>query len=512
MGRNYRLVFAWLGMAGMMLMLAGCGGSSPASMSSSSTTSSSSNLNSTTASLGSVTLFGADAPVCDVISFVVTITGATLTPQGGGTPVSLLSQGKSIPPVDFAQLMDFSTVLNFASVQTGTYSAITLTLSAPQLTVLDATANPPAPTTIPTTFSTTSTTATVTVSISPPLNVTSNGSAGLEVEFNLLKSVLVDRNGQVTGTVNPVFQVSPTRTSTEDGMDKIGEVEDLEGIVQSVTTSSSNSSFTGSFVVETANGSNFPVNTKSSTEFEDDAPGLSSLMAGDFVEVDAFVDSNGNIVAKEVEVEQPEETNPHEPAFTGLVTSVKRDTSGRASAFDLVVLKEQPDQSATIPLDSTLVVNVLPSTKFRTAAKGTDEDELRFGPANLGAGQRVVVLAQPQSGMTTSAVNADAVLLKLQSVLGTFSALLDTEGDDLKLGAFLLLPCSALFNGQTILVVTHDDTAFADVNDLAALTPQPNIIVKGLLFFEPTPVSVVKPSIQVKVPTWVLEAKQVHQL
>ena len=513
MGRNHRLIFAWLGLAGMTLMLTGCGGSSPApSMSSSSTTSSSSNLNSTTASLGSVTLFGADAPVCDVISLVVTITGATLTPQAGGTPVSVLSQGKSIT-VDFAQLMDFSTVLNFASVPIGTYSGITLTLSAPQLTVLDTTKNPPAAITI----STTLTTATVTVSISPPLNVTSNGSAGLEIEFNLLKSVQVATNGQVTGTVNPVIQVSPTRTSTEDGMDNIGEVEDLEGIVQKVTTSSSNSSFTGSFVVESANGSSFTVNTTNSTEFEDDAPGLSSLVAGDFVEVDAFVDSNTNIVAKEVEVEQPQEAIPHEPAFVGLITFVKRDLSGRASAFELVVLKEHPDQSATAPLDSTLIVRVLPSTKFRIAAKGTDEDKLQFGPSNLGAGQEVIVLAQPQSGITTPAIttpammNADVVLLKLQSVLGTFSGLLDKEGEDEKAGAFLLLPCSSLFQGQPILVLTHEDTAFAGINNLAALMPEATIIVKGLLLYEPQPITL-RRGISVKVPTWVLEAKQVHQL
>ena len=38
---------------------------------------------------------------------------------------------------------------------------------------------------------------------------------------------------------------------------------------------------------------------------------------------------------------------------------------------------------------------------------------------------------------------------------------------------------------QTIAVLTPEGTAFAEVNDLAALKPEPMLIVKGLLFFEP---------------------------
>jgi hypothetical protein len=37
------------------------------------------------AATGSVALFGSDAPICDVVSFQVTITGAALTPEDGGT-------------------------------------------------------------------------------------------------------------------------------------------------------------------------------------------------------------------------------------------------------------------------------------------------------------------------------------------------------------------------------------------------------------------------------------------
>ncbi len=476
-----------VGLGAVVGVMVNCGGGNPLSQPASS------------ASSGSLVLFGHDTPLCDVVSFRVTITGATLTPQGGGTPVSVLSSGKSVT-VDFAELMDFSTILNFASVPTGIYSQLTLTLSNPQLTVLDATKNPPAPTPI----STSLTASTVTVSIDPTLDVTGDESAGLELDFNLRKSVQLDTNGQVTGTVNPVFQARPTTESDEKSL----EIEGLAGIVQSVTTTSSNASFTGSFTLLTEDGSTFTVNATSSTEFED-VSGLSGLAMGTFVEVDAFVDSKGNIVAKEVEAEEQEDASQQKSAFMGLITSVTRDAMGSATQFTLLVREEEPDESGTVPLKSTLMVNVLSSTQFKITAKGTNKGSLQFGSTTLGPGQEVVVHAQAQSGTTPPTVNANAIFLRLQSIVGNFSTLLG-KGSDGKTGGFTLAPCASLFQGQGITVFTFKDTAFAGVSDLTGLTPQPTLIVKGLLFYEQQATTV--NGIGVTPPAWVFEAKQVHQL
>jgi len=128
---------------------------------------------------GSLTILGSDAPLCAVLSLNVTITGATLTPEGGGSPVSVISSSQPLT-VDFASLMDFATMLSFSKVPAGDYSQITLTLSNPQLMVLDTTKSPPAPASIPATL----TNSTVTVNIEPDLDVETNGSASLTLDFN----------------------------------------------------------------------------------------------------------------------------------------------------------------------------------------------------------------------------------------------------------------------------------------------------------------------------------------
>src|SRR5689334_13349751 len=59
--------------------------------------------------MASLAIFGQDAPVCNVVSFTVTITNATLTPQGGGPAVTVISSSSPVT-VDFARLMDFSSL------------------------------------------------------------------------------------------------------------------------------------------------------------------------------------------------------------------------------------------------------------------------------------------------------------------------------------------------------------------------------------------------------------------
>ncbi len=453
----------------------------------------------------SVAVFGTDFPLCNVVSFTATISGATLTPQGGGSPVSVISAADSVK-VDFAALLGFSAVLKLASVPTGQYSQITLTLSNPQITVLDVTKSPPAPTTITTTLTSSS----VTININPALNVTTAGAAALSIDFNLLKSVLTDSNGQVTGTVTPVFEASPTSASAEEGL---GELDELKGTVQSVSSGtgfvSPNPAFIGSFVLLTQSGQTFTVNVTSSTKFEDIA-GLSDLKANTFVEVEAFVDSSGNIVAKEVEAEQQEDKDKQKAAFVGLITSVTRDAQGNATQFSLFVREEHPDISNVVPVKSSLTVVLSSSTDFKVAAKGTNLANLKFDATTVGVGEQVVVHGQFQPGPPPT-LAAQAIFLGLQSIVGNFSSPLLSVGSDGKTGGFNLVPCSSIFQGKTITAVTFSQTAFSGgLTDLNSLTPKPTLLVKGLLFFEPTLNKV--GNVALTPPSSVLATKQVRQL
>ena len=460
---------------------------------------------------GSVALFGGDAPLCSILSFNVTITGVTLTPAGGGTPVSILASGNSIT-LDFASLMDFATMMTLSNVPLGTYDQLNVTLSNPQITFLDTSKTPPAITTISPTLSALS----ISLALNPPVTVAANGTIGLQLDFDLLSSVQTDLNGQITSNVIPSFTASqPTPTSGTG----FADFDDLRGIVQSVSTNSSSPAFTGDFTVQTVHGPTLAIHTTSSTQF-DGVSGLSGLTVGTLVEVHAFLDSSGNLVAKEVEAEEQEDAPNGKAAFVGLITSVVRDPStGAATQFNMYVREEDPDVSSRVALRSSLTVNVTSSTRFVLTAKGTNFASFSFGATTLGVGQRVVVHGQLPSG-TGAATGADArsIFLGLQPILGNLSLSPTTpivkNAADSKLGGFTLLPCSPVFQSQPpITVLTSDQTAFAglsDLNGLTAIPPLPLLLVKGLLFYQQTSGNV--NSVTWIPPANVQVAKQVHQL
>ncbi len=503
--RLFGVAAAGLVLAAVIFMVF-CGGNpsqTPTSTSASSNTNSNSSGSNTAPATGNgeVVVFGQDAPVCDVVSFKVTITAATLTPQNSGAPVSVISAPVT---VDFARLMDFTGILNLANVTAGTYSSLNLTLSDPNMMVLDATKTPPVATAVTTTL----TSSTVSVPVQPSLQVSASAASGLLVHFDLFKSVQTDSSGQVTGAVTPTFSATPSVATAENGL---AEVEQVAGLVESVTTSSTNPTFTGSFVLETVSGRSLTVEINNATQFDsenDNVGGLSQLAAGTFVEVDAYVDTGGNVVAKDVEAEEQENANQHKSAFPGVVVSVARDPSGAATAFFLVVRSEDPDETSLVPMMSTLFVELSDSTRFKITAGALNEDGLSFDPTTLAVGQEVVVHGAAQKNTYAASVQASGVFLRLQTLAGNFSALL--PGASGNAGAFTFKPCGPLFKGQPVTVLTFADTAFAGASGLSGLTAQPTLLVKGLLFYESAPTTL--GGVNITAPGWVLEAKQVHEL
>lgn len=471
-----------------VLAMFGCGSNS-----------STSTPTSTPAGNGSLVLMGTDAPLCNVYSFTVTISGITLTPQGGGSPVSILGAGQTMT-VDFLRLMDFNTVLKLASVPVGTYSQMTLTLTSAQLTVIDVTQTPPGPIPITTSLQN----ATVTINLDPALDITKDGTASLLVDFHLFRSVMT-MNNQVTGEVNPVMTVSRMSPTTQDGL---GRLDDLHGIVQSVSTTSSNSAFIGSFTLQRGAGFGpvLTINVTSNTEFEGaPALSLSNLAQGSFVEVYAKVDTSGNIVAREVEVEGLVEGQGR-AAFEGIVIWV--DLPGQTSQFVMFVREEHPDVSSSIPLRSPLTVNLSGATNFKILRPAINQASLTFGPTNIGVGQTVIAYGNFQTG-TPNTLAADGVALRPQTVRGTFGQLLGPAPAGTLVGGFNMVPCAPLFKGQAITVFTFADTEFYGVSDLSGLNNQTPVHARGLLFYEPGTTTI--NGITVTPPSMVMEANRVGQ-
>jgi hypothetical protein len=323
---------------------------------------------------------------------------------------------------------------------------------------------------------------------------------------------LTDSNNQITGSVNPTFT---TTLASASGSNGFAQFDDLSGLVQSVSISSTNPSFVGSFTISRPNTPTFTVNVTSSTTF-DGVSGLSALTAGTFVEMDAFLDSKGNIVANTVVAEDEEDQASGKAAFAGLITSVTPQT-GNATQFTLLVGEENPDVSSRVGLFSTLTFNIAPSsTRFGLTAQGADFANFSFGTANLAAGQRVVVHGTLPSGSgTAQTATARSVFLGLQSILGNLSTNPSTpvtianDGVD---GGFTLLPCSPLFQPAQITVLAAQQTTYVGISNLNSLnTTGPHfLLVKGLLFNEQSTTSFGVESWTV--PANVHVANQIHQL
>ena len=446
---------------------------------------------------------GGDAPLCSILSFTVTITGMSLGSGSGGGTYSVLASGNPVT-LDFASLLDFTTVLSLSSLPSGTYSQVTVTLANPSINYLDTTHTPPVVATLTPTLSALS----VPITLATPLTVNGSGIASLSVDFNLLQSVLINpTTGQLTGTVNPTFSASGLTTPGANGF---AEFDDLRGIAQSITTSSSSTAYTGSFTLEPATGQALPIKVNSSTQFAG-ISGLGSLTAGTFVEVSALADANGNIVANEIQAEELENASAGEAAFAGLITSVTY-SSGNATKFNLFVGEEDPDVSSQVALRSVLPVSITSSTRFAASALGTNFTNLVFGATTLGPGQRVVVHGQLNSG-TAPTANARSIFLGSQPVLGNVSSSSPTVhvGAGGKAGGFYLAPCSPLFQPQPIAILTAESTTFVGITNLLDLTSTaPFLVTKGLVLYDQAGGS--WNGLVWKAPATVQVAGQVHQL
>src|SRR5947208_1307880 len=193
--------------------------------------------------LGSGTLFTfvGDAPLCDVLTFRVPITGLTLTrTEGGGATV--LSNSSAFIRVNFAALKEFSTVLSINNIAEGTYNQATISFQPATMIVYDPTQDPPVKT-VSVAFSNPK----PTVNIQPALTVTKGQVIGLKIDFDLRQSIELDSTGQVTGNVTPVMTMVPVTASGSQGL---GEMDDVLGFIERVDSFSSNPSFVGDFAMQ----------------------------------------------------------------------------------------------------------------------------------------------------------------------------------------------------------------------------------------------------------------------
>jgi hypothetical protein len=337
---------------------------------------------------------GTDAPLPSVTSFTVQVQSVNAI-DASGNSVSLLSGS---PTVDFARFNGLQTLLDMNDVPVGTYTSVSIALGPATIGYLNTQAGS-APTiqTQPATL----TQSTINITLPTPLIITQSAPVGLHMDFNLRKSIQVDSNGQITGTVNPTFAVNAVGPS-----DSGAYIDEFDAAVVSVNTTAQ------TFVIQGPHGRNFTVNVNGQTEWENNES-ISSLSTSSIVQISGTLDrADATIDADDVAI-----LSQNGFYAAGQVTYVQ-PASGAATSFDLYVRGLLPTTTG-LTLGQIAQINLSGQEKFFIYRFHNPLTEFLFNSSALLPGQHVAV-GRPASGATNSqAVTVNRVVLRLWGFNGT---------------------------------------------------------------------------------------------
>ena len=391
----------------------------------------------------SIYTVGTDAPLPSVISCAVTVSGITLS--NGGTNVSVLSQPQI---VDFAQLSGLHQLLDLTAVPTGTYTSATITIAAPVIGYINTANNPPTISTINGTLTQSS----VTVNFAQPVVVSNADLFGLRMEFDLRKSLQTDGSGQVTGVVNPMFEVALLNST-----DAQVSIDDFHGGVVGVTGDNT-------FTIQGPHGRQWMVTTDGSTMLDDPSTAINSFTTNTIVEVSGTLDPVTHAIdASEVEVVSNDDF-----FMGGLFTSI-RPAGGPATAADLYVRELLPAVNGISDGQiETFALNG--SEKYMIEHINLPLTTLLFNNSELAPGQRVGIGGKLTTTNGTSTLTVHRVVLRRQGQAGTWvpgsTVIQNGNAGTFQLNdnwtAGVLLP-------SPLTVMTTNDTNFINLTGLSAL-------------------------------------------
>jgi hypothetical protein len=446
--RNLKAMGVFFGLV-VALGLSGCSGSSSAS-------------NPVSDNQASVFTVGTDAPLQGVISCQIMVTGVTINNGTAEVPVLTTPQ-----VVDFAQLSGLHQLLDLNAVPTGTYSSATITIASPVIGFIDTTQSPPAINTINGTLATSS----VTVQFASPFVLSNAQLVGLRMEFDLFHSLATDANGNVTGSVNPMFQMQLLGAD-----DSNVSIDDFHGGVVGITNSTS-------FVIQGPKGRHWTVQTSATTVLDDPTIPISSFTTNTIVEVSGQLDP----VTKDIDASEIEVVSNDNFFLGGLFTSI-RPGSGPATQADLYVRAELPDITG-IQDGQIETLNLTGTEQYRIANLNNSITTLLFNNSALAAGQSVDVggMLTTANGVSTLAV--DRVVLRRQGQQGPWvpGSTVVQSGNS---GSFQFTDnwTAGVLLPNPLTVLTTNNTTFINLGGLQALTGTQTIPLRvvGFVLIDPS--------------------------
>ena len=432
------------------------------------------------ASALSVTVTDTPPTNVTVLSFEVSVTGATLNPGGPD-----LLAGRGPVHVEVEELETESAFLNTVGVPPGTYTSLNLTFANPELTFKNGTTMtlagcaPGAVCEINPTGTLTSMVNFPAPGLVIPANPSTSGMMGQDMGGDNEQTAMgiqldLDLNTILTMALAVDFSQAGAVTVKELAREAEGEfddVDELKGTVQNLNTMNM------TFKLHTMNA-DFSITTNSNTQFEFPncvANNLSCLQNNFVVEVDAMMMPGGVFLAKEISFEDQVEDDEME----GVVTKIND-----ATHFEAVVLDELHSLN-NVNVGNPVVVTLsnpsfqvqmeelgAPSALVNAFQSATDTSQLL-------PGQTVEVrLTAPASPGTPISVTADRVRLRM-------SQLTAKVGGSPTPPTFMLGNLPSLFTGAgvvSIQVDTSATTSFEGVTDLSGLANMDTVSIRGLLF------------------------------
>jgi hypothetical protein len=241
------------------------------------------------------------------------------------------------------------------------------------------------------------TTTTVTVTFPSAMVVSSNGLAGLRMEFDIAQSVAVDGSGNVTGVVNPTIYAAAVQST-----DTNAQVTDLTGGLVSVNASAN------TFVIQGPYGKQLTIDVNNSTQFNS-GWNINDLAAPAFIGVQGSFQADGSLMANYVEV-----ITTSQAFLSGRVLAIN-PTSGPVQTITMWVGETSADLVSEI--DTIQQIDVSAVTQYDICFFSNLYTSAFFNNSDLVVGQRIFI----GGSYSNSVFTPQMISLRFQGVYGTLT-------------------------------------------------------------------------------------------
>lgn len=394
----------------------------------------------------SVFTIGTDAPLPSVVSCPVTISGITL--NNGTADVSVLENSQT---VDFAKLSGLHQVVDLQPVPVGTYYSATVTLSAATIDYLNTSNTPPTITDMPATFSSMSDK----VTFKNPVVVNNGDTWGLRMEFNLAKSIQLDNNGQITGAINPTFNMQLLSADNAEV-----SIDDFHvGFLSSISPTL--------FTVQGPRGRSWTVQTAAATAMDDPSVPMNTYTANTILSISGTIDPVSHYIdATEVQVVS------NDKFYMGGLFTYINPATGAATTADLYAREELPAVTAPNLQEGEISSFTLDGNEvYRIGNISLPLTSLLFNNSALLAGQHVDIGGKIVTANGNSTLTVHRVVLRRQGQEGTLTAnSVKIQSGNVGSFTFTDNATAGVLLPSPLNVMTTNQTNFVGVNGLSGLS------------------------------------------